>query len=190
MPGVKRGYENPIVEQAAQRTSQEAGMLTLRSPTDLPPGLMQNFVTKYLAELTQRADGANVFSNTHPGRIADVGAIASAVPNSRFIFVVRDKHDTALRIFMKHYREGGNVYAYQIQTVLDEILWYHELISAWQKRLPEVCRTVQYEDLVQNPSLIGAVVSELCELPDSRNSILSIPDDRGCSVPYKQYFTG
>ena len=90
-PGIKRGYESPIVELAVSRTTQEAGLLTARNLFDLPIGLGDKFREHYLSELAARAGDARVFTNTHPGRIVDVGLLAMLIPNVRFIFVVRDR---------------------------------------------------------------------------------------------------
>lgn len=188
LPGVKRGYENPIIELAVRRASQTAGMLTVSQLLSLPPELGEAFAGNYRKELQVRAEATKVFTNTHPGRITDVGHLAARVPNVRILFVVRDRNDTALRIFMKHFREGGNLYAYDLQSVFREIDWYHNTMAKWQERLPGICRTIRYEQLVEDPQGAVAVAAELCGLEPVDESALQVGDDRGCATPYLKYF--
>jgi len=188
LPGVKLGYENPIVELAVQRSAQTAGLLTIRALRDLPTSLGDAFAAHYQSKLRARASDARVFTNTHPGRIIDVGHLAARVPNVRFLFVVRDRNDTALRIFMKHFRDGGNLYAYDLQSTFAEIDWYHRTIAAWQNHLPTICRTIEYEHMVEHPREAAATAAELCGLDEVGVGTLQISDDRDCAEPYLPFF--
>ena len=154
---------------------------------DLPPELDAKFVDHYRNELRARTDGAKVFTNTHPGRIADVGRLANLIPNARFVFVLRKPEDLALRIYMKHFREGGNFYAYDLQNINDEIDWYHSMLAIWQKHLPDVCRTVEYERLVGEPLEITRIAADLCGLDATSDSLPPVGDDRNCAGAYAQY---
>jgi len=185
--GVKRGYENPLVELAVRRASLEAGLLPMSQLGDLPPELGAKFVDHYRNELRARTDGAKVFTNTHPGRISDVGRLANLIPNARFVFVLRKPEDLALRIYMKHFREGGNIFAYDLKSINDEIDWYHSMMAIWQKHLPDVCRTVEYERLVGEPLEITKIAAELCGLDATSDSLPPVGDDRNCAESYAQY---
>ena len=188
IPGVRPGYENPIVEMSVRRTTQQAGLLTMNQLGDLPARLENDFADHYRRELIQRAAGADVFTNTHPGRIADVGKLITLIPNVRFLFVVRNREDTALRIYMKHYREGGNLYAYDLKTALSEIDWYHEMIRTCQARYPEFCRTISYEQLVEEPGVVLHSCARFLGIDAETMTMPVIGDDRGCSEPYREYF--
>ena len=52
--GVKRGYENPIVELAVKRSSQKAGLLTIGSVLELPKELGKSFTSHYVTEIKRR----------------------------------------------------------------------------------------------------------------------------------------
>ena len=188
LDGVKRGYENPIVELAVKRTSQKAGLLTIGSILELPRELGKEFTKHYVAELKRRAEGTRVFTNTHPGRIGDVGLLAQLVPNSKFLFVIRNREDTALRILMKQYQDGTNAYAYSVKDTLEEVDWYHAMIRGWNKLLPEHSMIAQFEDLVENPKHLGTVMKDLCGLETGIDIELEMPDDRGCANPYLEHF--
>jgi len=186
LDGVKRGYENPIVDNAIRRAFQTAGLLTSSYFEMLPPQLYESCREIYLEELTRRGTSARVFTNTHPARIFDAALIASVFPNVRFIFVKRELEDIALRMYQRRYREG-NSYSYDLRAARDHVLWYHQMMDLLAQRLPENVRIIQYEDLVVNPTGALRVAADLCGLPMPEQLTLADGDDRGCAEPYRQF---
>lgn len=186
LDGVKRGYENPIVDNAIRRTFQTAGLLTSSFFEMLPPQLYDSCREVYLDELARRAAPAKVFTNTHPARILDAALIASVFPNVRFIFVKRKLEDVVLRMFQRRYREA-NSYSYDLKSARDHVLWYHEMMDLLAQKLPERARIIEYEDLVANPSGALSVAAELCGLAAPEHIEMIIGDDRGCAEPYRQF---
>jgi tetratricopeptide (TPR) repeat protein len=185
LDGVKRGYENPIVENAIRRTFQSAGLLTNMAFNSLPPNLDAQCREIYADELARRASSAKVFTNTHPVRIYDAARMVSAFPDVRFIFVKRDLNDNLLRILMRRY-VIGNSYSYDLKSARDHIEWYHQMIDRLAEKLPEITRVIRYEEIVTNPAAALTKAAELCGLPATANSLPEIGDDRGCAVPYLQ----
>ncbi len=182
--GVKRGYENRILENAVRHTFQTAGLPTRDWIVELPPALDEMCRNFYLKELEQRAGTANVFTNTHPGHITSVLRIASVLPNARFVFVKRNLDDVILRIFMKKYREG-NSYAYNLAATRDYVTWYYEMIDALAEKLPHISTVVQYEDMIVDPAGALKAAADLCDLDLSDVTVPTLGDDRGCSDPYR-----
>jgi len=111
LDGVKRGDENPIVEDAIRGTLQSAGLLTSKMFEVLPQRLDGMCRELYLKELASRAGSAVVFTSTHPARIHDLARIAGAFPNVKAIFIKRNFDDNLLRIYMRKH-ETANPYAY------------------------------------------------------------------------------
>ena len=185
LDGVKRGYENPSVENAISRTYQDAGLLTTFTLLHLPPQFYPQVREIYVEELAQRAGSARVFTNTHPGHIHDAAQLAATLPNVRFIFVKRNSDDIALRTFLRHYA-GGNAYAYELKAIREYVTWYYQMIDVLAEKLPNIVRVVQYEDIVADPTAALRVAAELCGLPMSDKPLPPVGDDRGCSAPYKQ----
>jgi tetratricopeptide (TPR) repeat protein len=183
--GVKRGYENPGVENAIRRTFQSAGLLTSKLFEVLPPRLDSQCRELYLKELVRRAGSAKVFTNTHPGRIHDVARVAAAFPDVRFIFVKRNLEDNMLRIYMRKYLVA-NPYAYDLKSIRDQIRWYHEIIDVLAGKLPDIVRVIHYEDMVAHPVSALRVAAELCGLPMPAGPLPDIGDDRDCAAPYRQ----
>lgn len=187
LQGVKRGYENAIVERSVRRTSQLSGLLTLNSLTQLPTHLDARFGDMYLDELMQRSPDHRVFTNTHPGRINDVGRLAATIPRTRFVFVKRDEDDAAIRIFMKHYKKNTNYYSYTVQNVYRQISWYYEMIDVWRSKLPDITMSIRYEDMQDNPADVVALAAELCGLDAAVGDLPPFGDDRGCAGPYLKH---
>lgn len=182
--GVKTGHENPSVEIAVRRAFQSAGLLASSIFEMLPRALDQDCARLYADEVTRRAAGQQVFTNTNPSRIHDAARIAEAFPNPRFVFVKRDIADNLVRIFMRKYRDK-NFYAYRLESIRDHLLWYHQMIDEMQKKYPNIVRIVQYEDMVANTEKVVSGVLEFCGLNPASASGLKAPDDRGFARPYK-----
>ena len=186
LPGVKRGYENPIVEKAIRRTLQNAALLTSEYFDSLPDQLRPQCRATYQEELALRAREARVFTNTHPGRIYDVARMAATLPRCKFIFVKRNVDDTVLRIYMRRYNRG-NAHAYDLRSAHEHVIWYHQMIDWLAKGLKGSARVIQYEDMVADPSGALSVAAELCGLPRPSPVVPSLGDDRGCATPYRGF---
>jgi tetratricopeptide (TPR) repeat protein len=185
LPGVKRGYENPAVQNAVRRTFQGANLLTLKIFEALPAKLDAQCCELYLEELMRRAGPAKVFTNTHPGRIHDVARIAAAIPNVRFLFMKRNVEDNMFRVFMQKYGVG-NADSYNLAAIRDSIVWYHQMIDLLAEKLPDISRVIHYEDMVADPVAALRVPADLCGLPMDHGPLPKIGDDRGCAEPYRE----
>ena len=185
LDGVKRGYENPCVDNAISRTYQSAGLLTSFTLAHLPPQFYPQVRENYVKEMLRRSGSARVFTNTHPGYINECARLAATMPNVRLIFVKRNVDDLVLRIFMRHFRRG-NAYAYSLKAAREHVEWFHNMMDLIAKKLPSITRVVHYEDIVAEPDRAVAIAAELCGLPPPRISVSSVGDDRGCSEPYRE----
>lgn len=186
LDGVKRGYENPSVDNAIRRTFQTAALLTSAYFEFLPPQLYASCREIYLEELTRRAGAARVFTNTHPARISDAALTASVFPNVRFIFVKRDVEDNILRMYFRNYEEG-NAHAYDLAAAREHVSWYNQMIDLMAVKLPDHVRVIRYEDMVADPAGALRVAADLCGLAMTDKLLPPIGDDRGCAEPYKQF---
>lgn len=182
--GIKRGFENPIIENAVRRTFQEAALISRQRPLELPTGLDQRFRANYLEELRSRADTAKVFSNTHPGRIFDVYRMATALPNCRFLFIKRSTDDLILRIFMKRY-QSGHLHSYDLDATREYVDWYYQMMDEFCLKFPTITSQLNYEDIIAAPELVVSVLQNMCHLPATATIIPAIGDDRGAADGYK-----
>jgi hypothetical protein len=185
LKGVKSGYENRLIERATRRTAQLSGLLTMRNPVDLPKALDERLRTIYLEELLEFADGAKIVTDTYPAMIPYVGRVATTIPDTRFIFVKRDRYDCALRIFMKHYR-AGNDYAYSIETIFDYVSWYYDMAEIWSAKFPKLTLSVEYDQAVAEPKATLSRLAEFCGARIVEGQLPKLGDDRGCSQAYRE----
>ncbi len=185
LDGVKRGYENPIVENAIGLAFDLSALLRSSYFEHLPAQLDLLCRTNYLEALSRRAGSAKVFTNTLPGRISDMARVVSVFLNVRVIFVKRNLEDTLLRVYLRRYNKG-NGYSYDLKAARDYILWYHQMIDLMAEKFPDITRVIQYEDMVADPAGALRAAADLCGLPMHDRPLPPIGDDRGCAGPYQQ----
>ncbi len=138
MEGVKRGFENALVQESTVQVSRVAGLLPIKHPCQLPEPLYTPFSNSYMSEITRRAGRANLFTTTHQGFNPDLGRIAELVPNVRIVFVERDVDDTAFRIFCMDYPQEVNPFAYHVPSIYEFIGEYAQLVEAWSGHLSDI----------------------------------------------------
>jgi tetratricopeptide (TPR) repeat protein len=185
LEGVKRGYENPSVDNAVRRAFQTAALLVGRFE-NLPGEFYPLCYSFYRKEIARRAGSARLFTNTNPGRVHDAALMAVAFPNTRFILLKRNIEDNALRIFMRRYARD-NIYSYDLKAARDHVLWYHQMIDLLVQKLPpHIVRVIHYEDMVADPAGALRTAADLCGLPMPQRPLPQAGDDRGCAEPYRE----
>jgi len=186
LDGVKRGYENLGLEKAIRRTFQSASLPPGDHIEMVPLQLFPQCRDNYAEEITQRIGSARVFTTTSPGHVFDAHALASVFPNVRFICLKRNLEDNILRVYQRFYRTG-NVYSYDVKAARDYIVWYHQMIDLLAKKLPDIVRVIDYEDMIANPAAVARVAADLCGLPRTDSPLPKVGDDRGCAEPYRDF---
>jgi tetratricopeptide (TPR) repeat protein len=185
LDGVKRGYENPIVDRAVRRTFQTAGYPAGHWFEQLPPAVWPLCRDLYIDELTRRAGSAKVFTNTDPILIHDSALMATVFPNVRFLLMKRNVEDNMLRIYMTRH-QGADNYAYDLNSIREHIAWYHQMMDVLAEKFPDITRIVHYEDMIANPAAALRIAAELCGLDVVDRPLPALGDDRGCGAPYRQ----
>jgi tetratricopeptide (TPR) repeat protein len=188
LPGVKRGYENPIVENAVRRTFQISALPPDSALSSLPAPAHPLCRTLYREELERRLAGKVVFTNTNSGCLFEAVHIASVFANVRFIFVKRNVEDNLLQIFMREY-QAGNPYAYDLKAARQHISWQHQIIDLMAEKFPDIVRVIQYEDMLANLMVYLRTAAELCGLSIPNGLLPTVAGDPGCSAPYRQLMT-
>jgi len=186
LDGTKAGCEVPIVEKAVRRSFQAAAIPTSSHLEDLPPYLLSSFREMYVEDLARRAGPARVFTNTLPGHIHNAGLIASVIPNARFLLVKRSLEDVAWRIYLTKYL-NGNPYAYDLKAIRDYLDWYNTMIDLTAEKLPDITHVVSYDAMADDPAATLRKVAELCGLSVNDRPVRPLPNDRGCSAPYRGF---
>jgi len=189
MEGVKRGFENALVQESTVQVSRVAGLLPIKHPCQLPEPLYTPFSNSYMSEITRRAGRAKLFTTTHQGFNPDLGRIAELVPNVRIVFIERDVDDTAFRIFCKDYPQEVNPFAYHVPSIYEFIGEYAQLVEAWSGHLSDISIRCTYEDMVGDPKNTLKRVADFCGLTAPKGKLPDLGDDRGCSAPYRTHLS-
>jgi len=188
LEGVKRGYEDSIVEKTVRRVCEMTSLDSTVWFEELPPALHPLFRNFYVEELARRAGSAKVFTNTLPIRIHNADLMAVTCPNARFLCVKRNMEDNVLRIYMRKYREG-NIYGYDLKAARDHVVWYHDMMDLLAQKLPAIVRVIRYEDMVADPAAALRTAADLCSLRMNDRPLPALGDDRNAAASYRQFIT-
>jgi Flp pilus assembly protein TadD len=181
---VFRGYENPAIQRAITNGYQNGALISFKSIGQLPLQLYP-IVRDFYKGLVDELIGANkIFTNTTPGHIWDAPIVFNAIPNTKFVFIKRDFHDLVLRIFMKHYRTG-NTYSYDLSAIKRYVTAYNKMMDLMLQAFPEDSIALQYEDMVADPGKALEQMCTLCGLKPDASLMPDVPNDAGCSEPYR-----
>jgi len=186
---VNRGYEGEIVQFACRRAAQKAGLVNITSLAQLPKNLHGAFATEFRQRLAETNPDHKLVSITTPGLISSAGLLAQNLPEARFVFVRRNRDDTAFRIFMKNY-QSGNHYNHDLNNAYAYIDWYGEMIDVLSEKLRQRAIIVEYADMIADPAAVVARVNELCGLPDDHSGLPDIGSDTGAADPYLNLMRG
>jgi tetratricopeptide (TPR) repeat protein len=184
--GVKRGYENLMVESAWRKALQTAGLPETSLFETVPPTLYPVCRAMYHEDLSHRVGSARIFTSTNPLRVHDADLLAAAFPGVRFLCVKRNLEDNVLRVYMRRYKRG-NVYSYDLRAARDHIAWYHEMMDLLAQKLPNIVRVIQYENMIADSAAPLCAAADLCGLRMAPAPLPAPGDDRGCAGPYRQF---
>jgi tetratricopeptide (TPR) repeat protein len=185
IPGVRKGYENRLIEIVRQRVLRESGRSVNMSIAELTPAERARFVSLFGACIAELSNGAKVFTCTLPGYIDQLPELIDLIPNLRIVFLKRGMPDLWLRIFMKHYSKKNFPYSYDPHDVRDYIDYYDSMMDKAAAKLPQRSIILSYEELIENPIGTRAAIAHLCGLPLPSGTLPEIGDDRGCAEPYR-----
>lgn len=118
---------------------------------------------RYLASICSRAQGKPFLTEKLPSNFLNVGLIAKAVPQARFLHMVRDPMDTCfsnLRTLFTHVCG----YSYDQIEMAEYFLGYQALMAHWHRVLPGRVLDVSYAALVDDPERVAREVFAHCGL--------------------------
>lgn len=118
---------------------------------------------RYLASLRTRARGRPFLTEKLPSNYLNIGLIAKALPQARFLHMVRDPMDTCfsnLRTLFTH----ACGYSYDQIEMAEYFLGYRSLMAHWHRVLPGRVLDVDYARLVADPETVAREVFDHCGL--------------------------
>lgn len=111
-----------------------------------------------------RASGRAALTEKLPSNFLNVGLIARALPEARFLHMRRDPMDVCfsnLRTFFGH----AAAYSYDQEQLATYYLEYQALMAHWHAQLPGRILDIDYAELVQDPETRMRGVMAFCGLP-------------------------
>lgn len=105
----------------------------------------------YIESTRPRTGRTKHFIDKYPMNFMNVGPVAIALPNARFIHLRRNPMDTCFSNYKLLFSHGTGLYSYDQETLARYYIRYAELMEHWQACLPGRILDVVYEDLIADP---------------------------------------
>ena len=77
---------------------------------------------------------------------------------------------------------------YDLKAIKDHLNWYNAMIDLTAEKLADIAEVVRYEDMVDAPATTLRNAAKLCGLSTNDRPTPPLPNDRGCSAPYRNFF--
>src|SRR3546814_13277964 len=90
---------------------------------------------RYLAGIRNRAQGRPFLTEKLPSNFLNVGLIARALPQARFLHMERDPMDTCFSNSRTLFINAGG-YSYEQTEMVDYFIGYPALMAHWNRELP------------------------------------------------------
>lgn len=173
-PSVSAGGETYDIRARLRRVSG------LHFLSEIDPRIIQNrsqldyqaIGKGYLGGMAWRAGGRPMVTDKLPSNYFNVGFIARALPDARFIHLNRDPVDvglSSLRTLFSH----ACPYSYDQLEYVAHYRLYQRLMDHWRALLPGRILDVSYDDLVGTPELSATRMAEFIGL-DYQPSMLEV----------------
>lgn len=107
--------------------------------------------------------GKPFFTEKLPQNFLNVGFIARALPQAKFLHLVRDPMDTCFSNLRQLF-SGAALYSYDQTELADFYLLYRRTMAHWRKVLPGRVLDIPYEQLVADPEGMARRVADYCGL--------------------------
>ena len=109
-------------------------------------------------------DDKKIILDKAPLNFRWIGYIKILFPNAKIIHCKRNIKDTALSIF-KNYFDGGSIaWSYNEKNLLKFINLYENLMSFWEKKVPNHVYNLNYEALTENKEFEIKKLIKFCNL--------------------------
>lgn len=118
---------------------------------------------RYLGHTQWRAAGKNYFTDRTPSHFLSLGYAANALPQARFLHLVRDPMDVCFANLRRLFADGS-AYSYDQRDMAGHYLRYRQLMAHWHAQFPGRILDVAYEALVTDPYATARKVFEHCGL--------------------------
>lgn len=91
------------------------------------------------------------FIDKYPMNFMDLGLMAEALPEAKFIHTLRHPLDTIFGNYKQLFTLGFYHYSYDLKEAAEYYLLYRDLLAFWHERFPGRILNVVYEDNIADP---------------------------------------
>lgn len=120
--------------------------------------------SRYAAATNGPRQGHACLVDKNPVNMHNAGFIARALPQARILCLVRDPMDACYSNLKELFARGSYTYSYDLAELADHYANFRRLADYWERVYPEHFRTVQYEDLIDQPEQTLASAMRFCGL--------------------------
>lgn len=138
---------------------------------DVARSLAEEYLSQATHDVTK--DVLRIADST-PSNFYYLGLIALLFPRARIIHCVRDKMDTCLFMFFKHFAMEEFAYTYDLTELGTYYLEYERLAMYWREVLPLDMYEINYEELVSNGESEAKRLINFLGLPWEDQCLLSL----------------
>ena len=124
---------------------------------------LSQLARRYLGHTQWRAAGKQYFTDRTPSHFLSLGYLANALPQARFLHLVRDPMDVCFANLRRLFADGS-AYSYDQHDMAGHYLRYRDLMAHWHAQFPGRILDVAYESLVTDPHATARKVFEYCGL--------------------------
>ncbi|MBF9045306.1 hypothetical protein HKCCE4037_18330 [Rhodobacterales bacterium HKCCE4037] len=117
----------------------------------LAPAKLTSVGQRYRDAMRDRAAGAPRVTDKSLQTLLVAGPALVAMPRAHIVVVRRDPRATALSLFRQVFRDGKQLFSYDLSDIHAYQGMQDRLIRFWAERLPERFHVVDYEDFVTAP---------------------------------------
>ncbi|MCI5095806.1 MAG: sulfotransferase [Rhodobacteraceae bacterium] len=109
-------------------------------------------------------DGTSAYVDKMPENYRYIGFLRAAYPDAKFIHVKRDPRDVALSMWKSHFSGRALSYTYDLGAMAHRFGLYAQFMTRWTSLYPDAILTVNYEELVSDPTAASQKLAQFCGL--------------------------
>lgn len=118
----------------------------------------------YFTRNVDRAAGKHFITEKLPSNFLNVGFIADAIPQARFLHLVRDPMDTCFSNLRVLFSDAA-AYSYQQDEMADYFIAYRDMMEHWRALHPGRILDVDFRSLTTDTEHVARDVMAFCDLP-------------------------
>jgi len=111
----------------------------------------ENFADEYIDNINKFLPKSEFVTDKLPINFKWIGFIKLLFPNSKIIHCKRNSKDNCLSIFKNYFTNKNLNFAYDLNDITLYYNIYNELMTFWNKQIPNFIINLSYEEMIKNP---------------------------------------